>query len=470
VLFRSGGGQLRARAGWEHAAGRGLVAVLEAQALDLRWLAPLLPRMRELGGRLDANLRLSATADGASALTGRLALAGGRIGIVGLRTIEDVGAEVTLGPDGLHLQRLHARAGGGTLDATGQARLERLLPVWFGINIQASQFLLSYGGSLRARLDGDFNLTGGMRGTAFHADLRIARGQIELPAVATGNRRLQPLGPLADVTFVDPSGRAQAARERERAQRRTLVPVGGPVRDVDASISVPERLHVHGSDIDTHVVGSLAVHIDPDGESSAVGQLDARGGFVEVYGQRFDIARARFVWNEDPLGNPQLDMRLTRVLADATVMIELRGAARHPEITLVSDPPIYDQAQLVAMVLSGDSSGSAISPAGTISAVLLGRITSQLAPGLPVDVLRIERAQEPIIPGSLSSVTETRVEVGKRLTGRIYLSYVHLFGAPENANSNEAHIEYQISRRWLLQTAFGDAGIGGADVFWTYRY
>src|SRR5262249_31083329 len=328
----------------------------------------------------------------------------------------------------------------------------------------------SYAGSLRARLDGAFSVTGGLRGTAFRADVRIASGQVELPAVTTGNRKLQPLGPLADVTFVDAAGRARAARARERARQRQKIPVAGPGHALDASVSVPERLHVRGTDVDTQVVGNLSVHVEPDGESSANGQLDARGGVVEVFGQRFDIDRARFVWNEDPLGNPQIDVRITRPLADATVIVELHGGARAPDITLASDPPVYDQAQLVSMVLSGETSSGATSPAGTLSAVLVGQITNQLTPGLPVDVLRVEQAQQPIAPGSLSNVTETRVEIGKRLTNRIVLSYVHLFGAPENANQNEAHVEYQISRRWLLQTSFGDAGVGGADVFWTYRY
>ena len=47
---------------------------------------------------------------------------------------------------------------------------------------------------------------------------------------------------------------------------------------------------------------------------------------------------------------------------------------------------------------------------------------------------------------------------------------MHVFGANQHQNSNEADVEYRLIRRWLLQTAFGDAGVGGVDVFWTYRY
>jgi len=47
---------------------------------------------------------------------------------------------------------------------------------------------------------------------------------------------------------------------------------------------------------------------------------------------------------------------------------------------------------------------------------------------------------------------------------------VHVFGDPGNLNTNEAHVEYRMTRRWVMETAFGDAGLGGIDFLWTYRY
>ena len=44
-----------------------------------------------------------------------------------------------------------------------------------------------------------------------------------------------------------------------------------------------------------------------------------------------------------------------------------------------------------------------------------------------------------------------------------------MFGAPENANQNEAHVEYRMTRRLMMETVFGDAGQGGLDTLWTYR-
>ena len=45
-----------------------------------------------------------------------------------------------------------------------------------------------------------------------------------------------------------------------------------------------------------------------------------------------------------------------------------------------------------------------------------------------------------------------------------------MFGAPETQNANEAHVEYWMTRRWMLETVFGDAGVGGVDALWVFRY
>ena len=60
--------------------------------------------------------------------------------------------------------------------------------------------------------------------------------------------------------------------------------------------------------------------------------------------------------------------------------------------------------------------------------------------------------------------------MGKYVSDRIYLSYAHIFGCTESANQNEAHVEYRLTRRWMVETVFGDAGMGGVDALWTFRY
>jgi translocation and assembly module TamB len=87
-----------------------------------------------------------------------------------------------------------------------------------------------------------------------------------------------------------------------------------------------------------------------------------------------------------------------------------------------------------------------------------------------VDVLRVEAAPPPPDGRPAAATPGTRLEVGKYLSERVFLSYAHVFGATTEQNANEARVEYRISRRWILESVFGDAGVGSVDALWTYRY
>ena len=101
---------------------------------------------------------------------------------------------------------------------------------------------------------------------------------------------------------------------------------------------------------------------------------------------------------------------------------------------------------------------------------MLSKLADKVAPALGLDVMRVEGQEVKNEKGEATGDTDTRVEVGKYVTERIYLSYAHIFGAPDNANQNEAHVEYRMTRRLMMETVFGDAGQGGLDTLWTYRF
>jgi len=102
---------------------------------------------------------------------------------------------------------------------------------------------------------------------------------------------------------------------------------------------------------------------------------------------------------------------------------------------------------------------------GAISGVLVNQIKNQIAPGLPVDVIRVDNND--------STSGTSRLEVGKYITESVYLSYVHQFGAPTGihpVNSNEAQLQYRFKRHYQLETKFGDAGVGAVNFYWSLRY
>jgi translocation and assembly module TamB len=288
-----------------------------------------------------------------------------------------------------------------------------------------------------------------------------------------GSRDLQRIGPHADLKFVDEAALAatehqQMAQAASAAQPRRLdvSATAGPVyvRSKDLDIEVASNLHV--------VTATEGLH---KGEPALTGAVHIRRGRINISGQRFDFERGTVTFSGDPDADPALDIRITRQYPEAAVAVEIRGTPKHPELRMTSDPPIYDQAQIVSLILTGQpggqpSTGKSFDPTAAVATMVLGKLADQVAPQLGLDVLRVENVEEKTPEGQSTGDTDTRVEVGKYISDRIFLSYAHVFGAPETANSNEAHVEYRLTRRWMLETVFGDAGVGGVDALWTYRY
>jgi translocation and assembly module TamB len=195
-----------------------------------------------------------------------------------------------------------------------------------------------------------------------------------------------------------------------------------------------------------------------------------------VLGRRYSIERARVGFGGEAELDPEIDVRLTRELSTTRLIIEVHGTAKKPALTLTCDPPIYDQSEVIAAILSGDPATQRVDDrsldskvTGAISGLLVGKIKDQIAPGLPIDVIKVDTGTE-----GATGLGDTRVEVGKYITDTVYVSYVHQFGSTfvgtQRFNSNEADLEWRFKKRYELETGFGDAAVGKVNLFWTIRY
>jgi len=61
-----------------------------------------------------------------------------------------------------------------------------------------------------------------------------------------------------------------------------------------------------------------------------------------------------------------------------------------------------------------------------------GQLVNKIAPKIGLDIIKVDLDQVQSTPSTSS--TQARVEVGKYLTDRIYLSYDHVFGSVEGQN------------------------------------
>jgi autotransporter translocation and assembly factor TamB len=467
------GGDLYAEAHLDRARGDALDARVRGKDLDLAVARPFLPGVREIGGTAQLSVDASGTLH-APVVHGSLNLTGGRLGVIGQPTFSDVAVQASLQPGRLDVGKLAARSGGGSLDGKGWVLLEHGKPSSLVFTAHADRFLIAVAGSTGARVDGELAVEAALRDAVLTGEARVPKAVVWLPGIPTGGGRdLQRIEPRPDVKFVDQAAQGAAEHKAAMAAQAAAAPAtrldlraqAGPVfvRSKDLSLEVAADLHITTIAEGRH-----------KGEPAVAGSAHIRRGHINISGQRFDFDHAEVNFAGDPDNDPSLDLRLTRQFPEALVVIEIRGTPKHPELHLSSDPPVYDQAQIVSLIVTGQSggqpsAGSSFDPTATVATAVLGKLADVVAPQIGLDVLRVQNVQQTNAQGQPTGDTDTRVEVGKYVTDRIFLSYAHVFGAPENANSNEAHLEYFLTHRWVIETVFGDAGVGSIDALWTWR-
>jgi hypothetical protein len=454
-----------------------LRAFLTGKDLDVGFARLFLTNVRELGGIA----QVSASAEGtvqAPKIRASLTLDKGRIGVTGQPTFHDVRVNATLRPGRVDLHELQMQSGGGRFDGKGWALLggpSGLAPRSAVFTARAHRFLVAAAGSTGAQIDGDLAVNAALREDILSGKVEIPDANVWLPkGPPTGSgRALQKVGPHPDVHFVDETALAAAERDRDKRRRAAASALKLAV------VASARPVYIRGKDLDVEVRSEVKIGTVPSGPHAGAptisGGIHIPRGRINIQGQRFDFDHGNVTFNGSSEVNPELDLKLTRQYPEALVIIELRGTPKKPQLHLTSDPSVYDQAQIVSLILTGQtggqpSSGKSFDPTAAVATAVLSKLADQVAPALGLDVLRVEGQDVKNDKGEATGDTDTRVEVGKYVTERIYLSYAHVFGAPDNANQNEAHVEYRMTRRVVMETVFGDAGQGGLDTLWTYRF
>jgi autotransporter translocation and assembly factor TamB len=430
---------------------------IDARALDVGFLGALWEEIGTVGGRLDAHGEVAGTR-AAPRPVGWARLDGGRFGFRGDARRYQGALSLRIDGDQARLTTLSLRGGGGTLEATGQARLAGLLPTELSLTARAHGFAVAHG-SAEARFDADFTIAGDRTDESFRGRLTLTRGTIALPDLA-GLGAAEDVGDLRDVRFDDARARRNEGRRRAGQGAFIVVRVDGPLalRSKEAELDLAGELGV------TVAGGALGIE----------GVVEAQGGSVELLGKRYDVERAQLAFGGPP-DDPELHLRMTRRIGQATIAMVIEGTARTPEVRLSCEPPVYDQAQLTSLILAGRTGSERIAVrdlnrqiTGLLSAVVIRKIRQQLAPGLPIDLVR------PLDQQSYVEFSAAPIEVGRFVSDRIYVRYEQHYGGSRlgrsPANAEEASAEYQLGKGFQLTTTFGDAGVGGVYLFWTAKH
>jgi autotransporter translocation and assembly factor TamB len=432
-----------------------LEATLEADALvvAIRDLGDL----RTLDGRIDADLRLTGPRAHAHA-SGFLRIDGGAFARASdPRSVHDLRLDLAAHDGSFELRRLHVDAEDGSLGAHGSFALDGWHLSAVDLEADARRFpfqAANTGAWLNARAE----LRAATQGNRLTGSLTVSRGTVELEPSGRGRRELQSTEPLEDVVLVG-KGAPKARR---------------PPLDAEVIAYIPGPFEIQSSDLDARLRGELVLRLTA-GVPQLLGWAEAAHGRVELLGRPYEIARAHVSFDGRIPIDPSLNLRLTRAVRDATIAIDIRGTAGRPEVALSSDPPIYDTAQIVGIIVSGNPGNQRVSGqaadelvVGALSGVVVGRILDQIAPGLPIDVIRVGGGED---QGGLAP---RRLEIGHYITDRIYVGYAHQFGDTmsdlHRYNTAEATVEYRLGTSFTATVRYGDGGVGGLTFSWIWRF
>lgn len=248
---------------------------------------------------------------------------------------------------------------------------------------------------------------------------------------------------------------------------------------IDVSVDLGNRFYLRGMGIDTALAGKLRI-LGEGSNLRANGSVRTVGGQYAAYGQSLSVRRGVITF-QGPLDDPLLDIMALRVGPLVQAGVQVGGSARHPRITLVSEPSVSDVEKLSWLLLGRGPDDAGGADAGLLlsaaTALLGDKDGIPLARQFGVDELGIRSGsvgssrgllpERTVAGDSTSSTSDLATEffiVGKRISENVYASYEQALAGREGV----VRLSYQISRR--LQLVGRGGTINGFDLMYTVLF
>ncbi len=383
------------------------------------------------------------------------------------------------------LKNLTANAEVGKIQASGSGILKELSLMEAQLKLQTENFPISEG-ALGIWLNTKATLIAKTQKGILMTDLTLEEGSARLPKLSS-SRELQSLEQPGELVYVDQiAQKEQALEEEQTLQEESQLPTKANIL-----IHIPGPFQLKGPEIGAKIEGQLAIEVKSKGPSKMTGYLRSLEGWVKIFDKQYQLQKARLAFEENSGQGPLVDFQLSRRLADATMYVEMTGTFDKPVTTVRTDPPIYNSAQVLALLWGGDPKNPRSYPSaeqqqgalGLFSGLVSGQLKKRLGVIAFWDTLKVDSTAGK----NPTDFNQTRVEIGKYLRNNLYIGYAYQFGVSvtgtKRQNPNEVRVEWralqnveklpkkvQFLRNLELNTSYGDANVGTFDVFLHWRF
>ncbi|MEO1901884.1 MAG: translocation/assembly module TamB domain-containing protein [Alcanivorax sp.] len=400
-------GELHARVGSGLGAEAPLDGDIRVDVPSLADLAPLIPRVGEVAGRLTGDLTLGGNPARPS-VSGELALKDGRATVPDLGiTVERV--RLSVRGDATGALRLEGRAGlgDGTLNLDGRWSPTRS-PLALSLTATGERLRVANRSDAVVYVSPDLKLEG-------DGDVLRLTGDLNVPEADLKPREL----PESAVTVSKDQVLVDA-----RAEQSSGLPLAMAV-----SVSLGDKVRFEGFGLTATLNGDLRVTQQPGQPAQLDGELVIVEGRYRAYGQNLAIENGRLLFQGAP-DNPALDIRAIRRIPseNQVVGVQLSGTLQQPDARIFSDPAL-EESQAMSYLITGrslnsgsDSDGAKVAQALALYGLQKGAgVTRKIGDTLGLDEISI---------GSDWETEDAALMLGKRLSDRLYLTYaVGLFDA-----------------------------------------
>ncbi|GGE07169.1 hypothetical protein GCM10011529_11950 [Polymorphobacter glacialis] len=362
--------------------------------------------------------------------------------------IRDIAIQGNFTQSQLQLNSLTARAGDGTIAASGFVGLDAASGFPANIDVRFDRAELARGDALGAQATGRLTIVNGRGGALVSGTIDIPEARYEIirqgdsaVTLLTGVRRKNV--PLVEVVASAP-------------------PPGPATVRLDVRVRADNRIFVSGMGLeaewetDMRITGTAAA-------PRIVGRLEVVRGTYSFAGRRFELGQSgAIVFDGGQFTNPELSLSAVTTVEGVTATINIGGRAQRPQITFTSTPTL-PQDEVLSRLLFG-ASVTNISP---IQAVQLAAALNSLrgsGGGLnPLGKLRsatgIDRLR--VLGEDKTTGRGTSVAAGQYIASNIYVEVI-----TDARGFTATQLEIGLTRTLSLLSSTGS--FGGSNV--TLRY
>ncbi len=424
---------------------------VKSTPIDIALFQPATTQVTKLTGQFSADMRLRGTLE-APRLNGLVETTNGGFSVLATGvTYTNAIARLMFEGDRVLVDRFELSDDGrDRLVAIGEVGIERRSIGQMNLQISTSQFKVLDNQFGDMQIDSDVRVTGEVARPTVTGEIITRPARLEVDQILDQLSR-NPYATEATVTT-----QAVAVDGQEATPSGDNPEVGiYDAATIDVRLRLPDDLLLRGrdmhasfsrvglGDMNITVGGDLQIRKAPAGQPDVVGAVTVVRGFYDFQGRRFEVLRdsqIRFQGSR-PI-DPALQVHAQRIISGVTAIVNIRGTARHPQVSLSSQPPL-DEADVLSLIVFNQSinqlgEGERLNLAERAGGLAVGYLATPLANSiaraLDLDIFEIRAT------GGESG--QPSIAVGQQFGSRLFVSFRQEFGSDDYT---QLSLEYRIN-------------------------